>query len=115
MSPTVSVSSEEMRKLNLHHESEMMSENFETFDIQSSVFAPRKLCDEIFFWNCFEVDWKYSKIPFLIIDVNDKSMVKAILKHYYKDIRNTYKYFAGLEIENNVPGIMLKTVLDFVT
>lgn len=54
--------------------------------------------DQTFYKNCFEVDWKYSKLSFMIQDPHDKGLTKSILKYWYKDILNVYKYFSGIEI-----------------
>jgi hypothetical protein len=54
---------------------------------------------------CFELDWSRTKIDRLIKDEDQRETIKHICKKNYKWFRESYKYIAGMEPQNNVPCI----------
>jgi hypothetical protein len=54
---------------------------------------------------CFDYDWGLTKLEKLIKNEDQISLVKNYLRENYKCIRDTYKYFSGLEPIGRLPCI----------
>jgi hypothetical protein len=62
---------------------------------QLSLFKPYKYDTEKQFDKCFEFDWKCTKMPRLVKDVEDRVKLKEIVRKYYKYIKFGYKWFSA--------------------
>eukprot|EP00358_Blepharisma_japonicum_P001299 CAMPEP_0202955260 /NCGR_PEP_ID=MMETSP1395-20130829/51643_1 /ASSEMBLY_ACC=CAM_ASM_000871 /TAXON_ID=5961 /ORGANISM="Blepharisma japonicum, Strain Stock R1072" /LENGTH=375 /DNA_ID=CAMNT_0049671631 /DNA_START=936 /DNA_END=2060 /DNA_ORIENTATION=- len=71
------------------------------WSIPISLFRDYKFDDENLLNECFEFDWKHSRLMNFVKNQADQDKVKDILKANYKHIRETYKFlaaFSGSEI-----------------
>jgi len=65
------------------------------WSIPISLFKDYKFDDENLLNDCFEFDWRYSRLPNFIKNQGDQDKVKEILRSHYKHIRETYKYLSA--------------------
>lgn len=72
------------------------------WDFSKSVFKDYKADTVNKLDECYEFDWESSKIPRIIKNEEELSACKEYLKSVYKTIRETYKYYAGVEPAGNV-------------
>jgi hypothetical protein len=91
------------------------------WDFFKSVFKDYRPDNGVLLNKCFEFDWEHTKISKLIKDKIDLEKSKEFLRSKYKLLRETYKYYAGVdpigvlacigtntftEIINNCPGLL---------
>ncbi len=67
------------------------------WDFFKSVFRDYKPDTNQLLTDCFEFDWSNSKITKIIKSEEELQKIKTFLKGVYKHIRETYKYYAGVD------------------
>ena len=67
------------------------------WDILKSVFKAYKPDNQRIVDDCFEVDWANTKCEKILKGDGEAAKVKAYIKRIYKVMRETYKYYAGLQ------------------
>lgn len=75
------------------------------WNIKDSVFWGYMIDTQDMYMKCFEYDWSQCKIPKIIKDQGELYRVKQYLKSIYKPIRETYKYYAGINPCGHIPCI----------
>lgn len=79
-----------------------------------SIFAPYKNDTESILNQCFEFDFKNTKLPKITKDDQDLDLLKTFLKSRYKIIREIYKLYAGVQTTNGVLSIGQNTFTEIV-
>jgi hypothetical protein len=77
----------------------------EPWDFKKSVFASYQQDTEQILLSCFEFDWECSKISKIVKSSQDLGQVKTFLRDNYKNLRDTYKYYAAILPNNGVFSI----------
>jgi len=75
------------------------------WDFFKSVFKSYKPDNNRIVEQCFETDWELTKCVKILRTEEDAADVKLYLKSIYKMIRETYKYYAGIDPIGRIPCV----------
>eukprot|EP00359_Climacostomum_virens_P009598 CAMPEP_0204913250 /NCGR_PEP_ID=MMETSP1397-20131031/11196_1 /ASSEMBLY_ACC=CAM_ASM_000891 /TAXON_ID=49980 /ORGANISM="Climacostomum Climacostomum virens, Strain Stock W-24" /LENGTH=869 /DNA_ID=CAMNT_0052084449 /DNA_START=77 /DNA_END=2683 /DNA_ORIENTATION=- len=83
------------------------------WSIPISLFKEYKFDVPDLYMKCFEFDWSCCKIPKIIKDGEELAKIKEILRHGYKHIKESYKYFSAIGSSGSVPSVGLNVFTEF--
>ena len=85
------------------------------WNFKNSVFAPYKPDDDDILNQCFEFDWDHSKIGKILKDQEKILKIKAMLRTYYKGIREAFKYYGAVAPNGAIASIGTNVFLDLIS
>ena len=85
------------------------------WDFSLSVFATYKVDTVKLLSDCFETDWKRTKVDKIVKNEEDRSAFKAYCKSIYSHFREVYKYVAGSDPIGDITCIGSNVFSDFIT
>ena len=87
----------------------------EPWNFSLSVFANYKVDSEKLLNDCFEIDWKRTKIEKIVKNVEDRENFKTYCRSIYKYFREVYKFVSGSDPMGDVFCIGVNVFSDLCT
>jgi len=84
------------------------------WDFGLSVFRPYIADHDALLTKCFELDWSRTKVERLIKDDEQRAKLKEICRKNYKYFRESYKYMAATDPQQNLLCITNIAYSDFI-
>lgn len=83
--------------------------------IEKSVFKDYKPETEELLQNCFETDWRCTRINKFVKSEKDLVKLKQILKTAYPQILHHYKYFSAVNLSGDIFSVTSNSFTEFIT
>jgi len=87
------------------------------WNFKNSVFAPYKPDDDYILNKCFEFDWNCSKIQSLLKNADGTTLlrIKAVLRSYYKGMREAFKYYGAIGPNGMVASVGTNVFMEILS
>jgi hypothetical protein len=80
--------------------------------IPISLFRDYKFDDQAHLAECFEFDWKCSKLLRVVKNLDEQAAVKEVLRNNYGAIREAYKYYAAVGCSGGIFSVGVNAFTD---